>query len=150
SSPPESGFGTCQSLSLRRRASTRFRRRLRPKSRLQGYASCFAPTALNHCRARKVARTLEFHQMAESTGQNADIAVAMDLPERDYFFLRRIRVRFGIGQHQLFSYRIVDAVSFHIEVVVVADNKGHSVSSLTRPAYRNQTCESLFGPAADH
>ena len=56
--------------------------------------------------------------MAESTGQNADVTVAVDFAERDYFLFRRIRIGLGIGQHQLFGYRIVDAVGFHIKVMV--------------------------------
>src|SRR5581483_12417014 len=77
--------------------------------------------------------------------EDPDVAVAMDLAELDDLLFDRSGVRLGIGQHQLFRLRVVDAVSFHIEVVVVADDKGHLVE-LLKPTHPIRTATPSHQP----
>src|SRR5262249_28493877 len=62
--------------------------------------------------------------------KNSNVAVTMNFAEFDDLLFDRSRVGFGIGEHQLFCQRVVDAVGLYIKVVVVANDKRHQGSSL--------------------
>jgi hypothetical protein len=73
----------------------------------------------------------------KSAGENPDVAVAMLQTELDDLLFKRGRVRFCVGQHQLFGDGVIDTVGFDINVVVVADDKCHLVKSTSNePSYK--------------
>src|SRR5580658_3367199 len=79
-----------------------------------------------------------------SSGENPDVALAMQFAERDYFLLGRARIGLGVGEHQLFRRHGVDSVRLDVEIVIVTNDKRHFEKT---PRIENAT---LCGRASQH